>query len=294
MHAGKDPYAHFLITLFNLALWPQDKAKAPTRTREWLDSRCRLFERWCLPSVAAQQGARFRWLVMFDADTPHDVRARIEQWQKTCPAMEPCFFTAEEVSGFTGRSTGRQVRFINRAMRERMSGEEKWILTTNLDNDDALASDAMHRIEQAFEADRRQKVISLVNGLQLFPSEMAVMGMRYPHNHFLTLCEPVTADSEAATVESMSHRQARRLYAIDDIGGAPGWIEVVHANNISNDLRITSRISYRLMLHAVSLRPFGIDMTLTRGAQLCGTARLIMYFFKVAAWRLHRKILHHR
>lgn len=294
MHDGKEHYAHFLITLFNLALWPEDKAKAPTRTRQWLDSRCELFERWCLPSVAAQKGARFRWLVMFDADTPADVRKRIERWQGVCPSLEPCFFTAEEVAGFTGRSTGRQVRFINRAMRERLGGDETWLLTTNLDNDDALACDALARIEQAFENERRQKVISLVNGLQLFPADMAVIGMRYPHNHFLTLCEPLTADTDAVTVESMSHRQARRIFAVDDIEGAQGWIEVVHANNISNDLRITSRISYRPLLSDVDLRPFGINTTLTRASQMRGTARLLAYFFKVAAWRLHRKIFHRR
>lgn len=287
-------YAHFLITLFNLALWPEDKAKAPTRTRQWLDSRCDLFERWCLPSVAAQKGARFRWLVMFDADTPLDVRTRIERWQRECPALEPCFFSAEEVAGFTGRPTGRQVKFINKAIRSRLDGSEKWLLTTNLDNDDTLASNALARIELSFLSSPRRKVISLVNGLQLFPHDMTVIGMRYPHNHFLTLCEPIIEGTDAITIESLSHRQARRLFTVDDIDGAPGWIEVVHANNISNDLRITSRISYRPMLGEVSLRPFGIDRTLTRRSQIRGTMRLAAYFFKVAAWRLRRKISRRR
>ena len=283
-------YTHYLITLFNIALWSEDKTNAPTRTRHWLDSRCDLFERWCLPSVAAQKGAKFRWLVMFDADTPDDVRRRIERWQNQCPSLEPCFFTAEEVAGFTGRSIGRQVKFINKAIRQRLDGSEQWLLTTNLDNDDALASDAMARIQQSFTSDPCKKVISLVNGLQLYPSEMTVIRMRYPHNHFLTMCEPFDGSNDATTIESLSHREARRLYTVEDICGDPGWIEVVHANNISNDMRITSRISYRPFLRDVSLRPFGIDMCIPRRQQIRGTARLMLYFFKVAAWRLRRKI----
>lgn len=282
---------HTLITLFNLALWSKDKTSAPTRTRQWLEERCRLFEQWCLPSVIAQKGPEFRWLVMFDADTPADVRQRIRQWQHLCPALEPHFFTAAEVDGFAGTSTGRRVDFINRAIRSCLDGDEEWLLTTNLDNDDALASDAMLRIREAFLSNPSQRIISLVDGLQMFPRFGAAMGMIYPHNHFLTLCEPLRARCDAMTIESLSHREARRRFDVTDLRGRVGWIEVVHDNNISNDLRITSRIAYRPLLRPVDLSPFGISRTISAGNQLKGTAAISLYFFKVALRRLRRKLL---
>lgn len=282
---------HILITLFNLALWPTDKTSAPTRTARWLEERCRLFEQWCLPSVMAQKGAGFRWLVMFDADTPAEVRRRIARWQHLCPTLEPHFFTAKEVEGFAGTSTGRRVDFINRAIRSRLDGNEDWLLTTNLDNDDALAADAMKRIKDAFNANPSLRIISIVNGLQMFPRLGAAMAMTYPHNHFLTLCEPLKSGAEAMTIESLSHREARRRFNVTDLRGPAGWIEVVHDNNISNDLRITSRISYRPLLRSVDLSQFGLSRTISASDQIKGMAAISLYFFKVALRRLRRKLL---
>lgn len=286
---SNDEYSHFLITLFNLKLWESDKHDAPTGTSEWLKTRCDLFERFCLPSVAAQKcGHEFTWLVMFDADTPADVRARIASWQRICPALSPCYFTAEEVKGFHGSSRGRQVKFINSAIRRFLTGREKWVITTNLDNDDSLATDALARVQIEFESRPRMTVISLTEGWQYFPTWRAVIAMTYPHNHFLSMAEPIK--SELTTIESLSHREARRLYEVTDLGGDPGWMEVVHGCNVSNELRITSRISYHRLWGTVSLSRFGLDTVFTASHQRRANLRLFLHFFKIAVWRLKRKI----
>lgn len=282
-------YSHFLITLFNLKLWEADKHAAPTGTCEWLDRRCDLFERYCLPSVAAQRcGHPFTWLVMFDADTPPHVRSRIERWREVCPALTPCFFTAAEVSGFHGVSVGRQVEFINRAIVPCLTGGEQWVITTNLDNDDALAVDALGRIQHEFEREPREAVISLVNGRQYFPALRAVIAMTYPHNHFLSMAEK--ASPRLVTIESLSHREARRLYKVADLEGASGWLEIVHQGNVSNELRITSRIRYKTLRGAVTLRGFGIPLDFSAREQRAGNLRLLGHFFKIAVWRLRRKL----
>ena len=63
-------YSHFIITRFNLNLYAQDKHDLPTRTDRWLEHRFEVFERYCLPSVAAQTSGNFTWLCLFDAATP--------------------------------------------------------------------------------------------------------------------------------------------------------------------------------------------------------------------------------
>lgn len=289
----KPDYSHFLITLFNLRLWDADKHSAPTGTDAWLSARCDLFERYCLPSVAAQKcGHGFTWLVMFDAGTPAAVRRRIEEWRRLCPALTPCFFTADEVKGFHGTPVGRQVKFINAAIAPCLTGSEQWVITTNLDNDDALAVDALERIQHEFERQPRAVVISLVDGWQYFPAMRAAIAMTYPHNHFLSMTEP--AAPELTTIESLSHREARRLYTVADLEGAPGWLEIVHEGNVSNDMRITSRIGYHVLHGATSLRRFGIELDFSASSQRRANFRLLGHFFKIAAWRLRRKIFRRR
>ncbi len=63
-------FKHFVITLFNLKLWTQDKNNVSTRTDEWLEKRFELFENYCLPSLKAQTNKNFVWLCLFDQFTP--------------------------------------------------------------------------------------------------------------------------------------------------------------------------------------------------------------------------------
>ena len=58
-------FEHLIITRFNLNLYARDKHDAPTRTERWLEHRFEIFERYCLPSVAAQTNPNFRWLCLF-------------------------------------------------------------------------------------------------------------------------------------------------------------------------------------------------------------------------------------
>ncbi len=48
------------------------------RQSGWLEDRVELFERYCLPSVAAQTDRRFSWIIYFDPQSPAWLRQRIE------------------------------------------------------------------------------------------------------------------------------------------------------------------------------------------------------------------------
>ena len=65
--------------------------------------------------------------------------------------------------------------------------------------------------------------------------------MRYTNNHFLTLVEPFDAHSE--TIVSYRHTKAIRqqptVYLATDKGK---WLEIVHEDNVSNDLRINIKV----------------------------------------------------
>lgn len=108
---------HLLITRFNLNygdLYPY--------TDGWMAHRMQLFERYCLPSVARQEGRDFRWLVYFDRTRSASRKARIEALLDR-PGTEAVFVeTPEEmIADLRGRAP-----------------KDGLFLTTRLDNDDAL------------------------------------------------------------------------------------------------------------------------------------------------------------
>lgn len=94
-------FSHFLITRFNLNLYERDKHAAPTRTARWLEHRFEVFERYCLPSVAAQTATDFRWLCLFDAATPEPDRRRIASYRAVCPRFEAVYYTAAQTACLT-------------------------------------------------------------------------------------------------------------------------------------------------------------------------------------------------
>lgn len=94
-------FSHFIITRFNLNLYAHDKHARPTRTDRWLEHRFAVFERYCLPSVAAQTSRNFTWLCLFDAATPAAYRSRIEGYKTRCPRFEAVYYTAAQAADLT-------------------------------------------------------------------------------------------------------------------------------------------------------------------------------------------------
>ena len=58
----------FVITRFNLRLWSKDKHNRPTLSKEWLEQRFDLFEKYCYTSVMHQSSQNFLWVCLFDED----------------------------------------------------------------------------------------------------------------------------------------------------------------------------------------------------------------------------------
>lgn len=281
-------FKHFVITLFNLKLWGVDKNKVPTQTDAWLSQRFDLFETYCLPSLQAQTTKNFIWLCLFDADTPEEFKQRIAHYQDVVPQFKACYFSAEEASEFLSEDDTRRCRFIRDTVASLLSPDDEFVLTTNVDNDDALHKDMLACLQRHFLKNPQETLYSMNLGIQYIPAMKAVMRMRYPHNHFLSLSE--RTDKDFRTIEFYGHTVARKRLPVTDIFERPYWMEVVHGHNVSNDLRITSRIRYTLYIKAFSLVDFGIPQTISLRRNLVNAlVCLPAYFVKIAVWRLGRK-----
>ncbi|GAA1356189.1 glycosyltransferase [Saccharothrix algeriensis] len=205
---------HVILTRFNL---PSVGAESIVRAREgWLTERVGLFERYCLPSVRAQTSPDFRWLIYFDPESPEWLKDRIREHGD---AYTPVF--REQVS------RAELVEDIAKLFPTRGDG----LITTNLDNDDGLAADFVARL-QAVPPTGRRTALYLANGLVKSPGGLFAHHDR--DNAFASLREgwdaPVTCWVDW-------HNRLHRHAEVVSLGGAPGWLQVVHGRNVSNRTR---------------------------------------------------------
>lgn len=212
-------FTHVLMTRFNLATPGKELA---IRTQPgWLAGRFDLFERYCLPSVAAQSGRDFRWIIFFDKDTPQAFKDRIEELRGVFPF----------VPYYTGLFPAEGWR---NAIRDTFAPATPLLLTTRLDNDDALAADYVERLHAAVRANKEVPgSYNFRNGL--IRRGGALYAIDHPSNAFFSWLEPV--GPEMRTAPSILHMKIAEEGPVRQIGGAPGWMQVVHETNVSNKVR---------------------------------------------------------
>ena len=278
-------YSHFIITRFNLNLYAQDKHDLPTRTDRWLEHRFEVFERYCLPSVAAQTSGNFTWLCLFDAATPESCRRRIEGYKARSRLLY----------GRTGGQPDGKSPHDDCSVRVvRPEGKKipppKLLITTNLDNDDAFSSDVVELLQRELRPAPGKRIYSLLYGYQYFTDRRFALKMRYTNNHFLTLAEPF--DAHAETIISYRHTKAIRQLPTIYLSTARGkWLEIVHEDNVSNDFRINIKVWYIPLLYGRSFADFGLGgFRLSCARQWAATLLVVpARFFATAVRRLRRK-----
>ena len=204
-----------LMTRFNLATPGREQ---PIRlSRGWLERRFDLFERYCLPSVAAQTDRSFRWLIWFDEATPAPWRARIATLCDIQP-FEPIF------TGLFGAEGWRAgLGDLDPASR---------LLTVRLDNDDALACDFVERLRQAALPRQAPRFFNFTHGLVRCGG--ALYALDHGSNAFIARLERA---GTAETVMTVPHMAAATRAPVEQIGGAPAWMQLVHGRNVSNRIR---------------------------------------------------------
>lgn len=218
---------HAVLTRFNL---PSSGAESVIRAdQRWLRQRVELFERYCLPSVEGQTAKGFGWLVYFDPDSPGWLLDRIAQWSSATTVLHPLFrpsVTRPELLADLASTIGQH---------------HDLLATTNLDNDDAIATDFIERLQAAPRTPER-RALFLAEGI--IRRDRRVYARRDPDNAFCTVREPWEG---AATCWSEWHNLLSATMPTHVIDGPPAWLQVVHTSNVSNRVRgrLTSPAPHR-------------------------------------------------
>ncbi len=219
-------FVHVIMTRFNVPTrgWNETRSGFKPLTEEWLDDRFRLFRTYVLPSYKNQTNQNFVWLPFFDVNTSEKFRKIIAEIQEEYPTFKPVF-----VEDFDEMKT-KAVEIIPQFF----TPETKFVITSELDNDDMLHKDYVKTVQEYFKP-VHDLVIDLRRGYQLTmqPNRKAVVTVyNAVANPFVSLAESV--DNFKTMLKERAHNSYRDYenFSIED--SKEMYIQIVHQYNLMN------------------------------------------------------------
>lgn len=202
-------FSHVLITRFNVRL--DQRA-----SNEWLLHRLGYFKSICLPAIRNQSVQDFKWLVYFDADRDPWFEDEVNELAQG--VFEPIWV---------------QGKFDPKACAEDVAARSSkpWVITTRLDNDDAVADDFVERVQQQFS--KVTEFINFTAGLQL-TDDGKLFHRADPSNAFISLIEPNDVPLMGVYVDW--HDRVSSYAPVRQVSTHPMWVQMVHGKNIANSI----------------------------------------------------------
>ena len=265
---------HFILTRFNVLLWNKAKDGRKVRTTRWLEHRFQLFEKYCLPSVKNQTLQKFEWIVLFDSMTPDSFKERIEGYQKECPQLRSVFVEPENGWRFAEIFRSEIVKRL----------KSKRVLTTYLDNDDALNVSFVEDLQRRALTVSYGTFINYDDGYQYYADDKFMMRVHYPTNHFVSVVEK----GESATLKGVfgfgSHATIEKIMGvkIECVKNLRMWCEVVHEKNMMNDAKFLT--VYMVKDEDLLRNNFAVDDDVRYGIGIY-VCRFLPRYIKTFVWR---------
>jgi len=233
-------FSHLIVTRFNLPLWNAGKTPDP----DWLTHRFELFKRYCYPSITGQTEQNFKWITLLSGDTPAEFRTQIAQLKRTTPVYLDKFYSKETIKTLVNE----------------ISPDSTHLITTTLDNDDALAADFVATIQAQFTG-QKFSIINFTNGLRYKISTQKLYHCAIPSSPFVSLIENIAENKPHTILRCLPHSTIRNRYGpINEIDTPPMWLQIVHERNAA-----ATGIRGRLRANGSHLGRFNIEnMPLTK------------------------------
>lgn len=218
---------HFLLTRFNLKVGRKKTKKDIPIDEGWLENRFMLFDKYCYPSVKNQINQNFKWLVFFNVETPVKYIKKIEKYKNDYVNFIPIFTMETAV-----KSTCENISKL-------LHDGTTHIITSRLDNDDAIHKDYINKIQDCF-SDQDFCIIDIIYGYvySIRPKRELAIRRKYS-NPFISLIE---SSDNFVTILSRKHTEwaseERKITIKDKL-----WLQVIHKYNVSNTMN-TKIIKY--------------------------------------------------
>jgi len=216
-------FNHFLLTRFNVRLNPGDTGYGLELggSTQWLTRRFELFDQFCYPSIRGQSNQNFKWLVFFDTDTPDTFKEQIKtycQWENFMPIY---------INKFS-------LEIIRENLASYLTDDPEYLITTTLDNDDALCKDYIQIIQDNFQ-NQKFELLNISSGYIWDTSNGNIYLRWTANNPFMSLIEAIEGFQ---TIWVEPHNNYYDLYhktgQLRQISTQPAWLQVVHGGNLYN------------------------------------------------------------
>jgi len=225
--------AHVLLTRYNLRTAWTD-ATVTDDAQGWHDDRALIFEKICLPSVFGQTHRPDIWLIGFDSSKREYVR-RVLDLLSPHPWIVPIWQSSSD-----GRHEHYE-RLFERATGSLFGSRHKRIITTRLDNDDAIALNYCEEVRRHAMArlklrpDEQDFWLTFPRGVQLCNG--AIRQYTMLNNQFLSRCitlegEPLASIPTALSGNHIVVLDQSAYVEIDDCEAM--FLQFVHRTNAAN------------------------------------------------------------
>jgi len=199
-------YDHFIITRFGV----RSDQDGGLPSDEWVEDRLKKYEYICLSSLKGQLDQNFRVLLL--VDSAFDARG----YKIPLPSSRYEIVVVDE-----------WWVHLAEIIRERSAGTH--VITTRLDNDDALGSEFVQRVQYEFKGQDAPTVIDLQRGVKYFQGKMGTF--IYPSNMFISLINLVDRDEHCYSKQHPEMIRQFDTMSVRDSG--PFWLHVVHPMSIT-------------------------------------------------------------
>ncbi|MDR6784077.1 hypothetical protein ABIE26_002534 [Pedobacter africanus] len=209
-------FRHFLITRFNITTGYSTGTELQDN---WLNDRCDLFEKYCLPSVASQSCPNFSWIILMHEKTPLEHISRVKK------ALSQRLIQFDILLVNIDADKSLRDYFIS------LPSPPEFIITSRLDNDDAIHCDFIDCIQKLF-FEQEYEFIEFINGYSYSVLNNNLRQRVFEGNPFVSLIEKYS--NSITTVHCGPHLKLREKGKFKVLKKPVGWMQMIHGGNVWN------------------------------------------------------------
>jgi hypothetical protein len=224
---NQNKFQHFLITAFNIDLGL--KSREAIIEPKYLLKRFQMFQDICYPSVVSQTNQNFLWLCFFDSESPDIIKEKINKltnWKNFIPVYVKPIINYSNV--------------FSEALEQYVSKDTKFAITSNLDNDDAIATNFIQTVQNNYR-EQEFEFINLPFGYML--REDGLFMREFLSCPFLSLIERA---EDIVTCKIIEHHHLFKLsqqgLPVHQAIAHPTWLQLIHDSNAINYLDVNAVI----------------------------------------------------
>ncbi len=234
-------FQHIILTRFNVPSYDQsevvDKNKKEVLSADWLKKRFSLFERFYVASLASQTNKSFKCLIYFDINTIAYYKDYIKKLAEVYPFLNIIYVKNDLEMGQRFKADVLSL----------CAKDTEYIITTRLDNDDALQQKAIEKIQSSFKPIDKY-ALNFCKGYRfVLEPKQILLKNSFINGPFISFIEKKTAN--ILTAWACKHNLFFMYYSVKQIRGGYYWLQTIHDSNVTNDLSGIPTLNKKVLIN---------------------------------------------